>query len=173
MKEFLKNPITRFLLLFAGMYVLWFMLYDLWLQPQGDLDDAVAFYTIWMAEDLLQILGYTVYNDGGRVIAIEGTSGLSVGDACNAVTLIALYAGFLLAYPGTWKKKFMFISLGSISIFVLNVLRIALLAIIDTVSRDWTEFNHTYTFTFLMYGYIFLLWYVYMKGKKNNATEKA
>jgi len=40
----------------------------------------------------------------------------------------------------------------------MNVLRIVALAIIETYSYEWTEFNHTYTFTLLMYVFIFGLW---------------
>ncbi|MFN3341621.1 MAG: exosortase X [Flavobacteriales bacterium] len=163
MLDYLKQPMVKFLLRFAGLYILWFLLYDVWLHQEGTLDARVAFYTIWMAEDVLQLFGYVVVTDSARIIAIEGTSGLSVGDACNAVTLVALFAGFILAYPSHWRRKFRYIGLGAVSIVVLNVLRIVVLAIIDTVSREWTEFNHTYTFTFLMYGYIFLLWYWFVK----------
>lgn len=169
----LRHPIAKFLLRFAGLYLLWFLLYDLWLHPKGDLDSGVVFYTIWMAEDLLELLGYSVVTYGSRILAVEGTSGLSVGDACNAVTLIALFAGFMIAYPGKIKRKLYFIALGSISIYVLNVLRIVALAVMETISRSVTEFNHSYTFTFLMYGYIFFLWYWFIRKEEKENRQAA
>lgn len=179
MKEYLKQPFIRFLLYFAGLYLGWFLLYDSWLHPQGGLDHFVNYYTIWVAEDFLELFGYTVHVSG-QVIAIEGTSGVFVGDSCNSITLVALYVGFLIAFPGNLKSKFYFIGIGTVLIWLLNILRIAALAMLDTISREWTEFNHTYTFTLLMYGVIFLIWYVWLnkyaglrskKSPKGNHTE--
>lgn len=157
--KFLNQPIVRFLIYFAGLYILWFLLYDLWLHPQGSVDNWVVSNTIYVSEKILTAFGYVVFTDGGRGLAIEGTSGLYVGDACNAITLMALFMGFIIAYPGTLKRKIVYGLIGMTCIWLLNVLRIIFLAILETYSRAWTEFNHTYTFTFIMYGFIFLLWY--------------
>jgi exosortase family protein XrtF len=179
MKDYLQQPFIRFLLYFAGLYLGWFLLYDSWLHPQGGLDHFVNYYTIWVAEDFLELFGYAVHVSG-QVIAIEGTSGVFVGDSCNSITLVALYVGFLIAFPGNLKSKFYFIGIGTVLIWLLNILRIAALAMLDTISREWTEFNHTYTFTLLMYGVIFLIWYVWLnkyagfrskKSPKGNHTE--
>lgn len=155
---FLKNPITRFLILLLGFYIGWYLVYNLWLHPAETIDLFVIDITIKASRWLLELFGYTVFTGVERVIGVDGTGGLWVGDNCNGMALFALFTGFILAYPGNWKKKLVFIPLGIISIELLNILRIICLAILDTHSRDWTEFNHTYTFTIIIYGFIFLLW---------------
>ena len=163
MKNFISQPIVKFLLIFAGLYVLWFLVYDLWLHRAGTLDETVVLWSMIVSQDILEILGYTVYTDGVRTIWIEGSSGLWIGDSCNAVVLVALYAGFIIAFPGKILPKLLFLFLGALAILLLNVLRIVALAIIDIYSRTWTEFNHSYTFTILMYGFIFFIWYLWVK----------
>ena len=107
-------------------------------------------------------MGYTVFTGAERVIGVDGSGGLWIGDNCNGIALFALFAVFIMAYQGKIKTKIIYIFLGILSIQLLNVARVIGLAILDTHSRAWTEFNHTYTFNIFIYGYIFLLWMVWV-----------
>jgi exosortase/archaeosortase family protein len=86
---------------------------------------------------------------------------------------VALYTGFLIAFPGNIKSKLYFIGIGTLVIWILNIIRIAALAMLDTISREWTEFNHTYTFTLVMYGVIFLTWYIWLNKYAHVRTKKS
>jgi exosortase family protein XrtF len=156
--SFLKNPVVRFLLLVFSLYVVWYLIYNLWLQPDGRLDLAVIDLTVFLSKNILEGFGYAVYTGADRLIGIDGASGLWIGDNCNGITLFSLFAWFVIAYKGRIKYKLIYIPIGIILIQLLNVLRVVVLAILDTHSRSWTEFNHTYTFTIVIYGFIFLLW---------------
>jgi exosortase family protein XrtF len=160
--QFLKNPIYRFLLLLLVCYLAWYLLYELWLHPQGTLDMMVIDFTIVLSKFILELLGYAVFTGTERVIGVDGTGGLWIGDNCNAIALFALFAGFIISFPGSWKKKLLYIPIGIVIIEILNVLRVVALAMLDTYSRKWTEFNHTYTFTIIIYGCIFLLWIIWV-----------
>jgi exosortase family protein XrtF len=148
------------------------MLYDLWLHPDGRADQHVIDLTLSLSQNILELLGYVVFTDGLRLIGIEGTSGLWIGDSCNAITLCALFSGFIIAYPGNTKRKILFCLAGITSIFLLNVLRVVILAIVDTYSRSLTEFNHNYTFMIVFYGFIFFLWYLWVNKYSQNQQEK-
>ncbi len=156
--SFLKNPVVKFLLLVFSLYFAWFLIYDLWLHPDERLDLMVIDLTVLLSKNILELFGYVVYTGADRLIGIDGASGLWIGDNCNGIALFALFSWFIIAYKGKAKYKLIFIPLGIITIQLLNVLRVVALAILDTHSRSWTEFNHTYTFTIIIYGYIFLLW---------------
>ncbi len=157
MTNLLKSKITRFLFIVFSLYIIWFFIYDLLIHPDQRLDLMVIDLTIFLSKNILELLGYVVIV-GGRDMKIEGTGGLWIGDSCNGITLFALFAIFIIAYPGNLKKKLFYVPAGIVVIELLNVLRIVLLAILDTYSRAWTEFNHTYTFTIIIYGCIFLMW---------------
>jgi exosortase family protein XrtF len=158
MKKFLKNRITKFLVTLFSFYIIWYFIYDLWLHPNEKLDLFVIDITVNTSKWVLERFGYLVFTGADRLIGVDGSGGLWIGDNCNGIALFALFTGFIIAYPGIWKRKAGYILFGIILIELLNVTRIVLLAILDTYSRSWTEFNHTYTFTIVIYACIFLLW---------------
>jgi exosortase family protein XrtF len=115
---------------------------------------------------LLALLGYEVipqglYGEGIRTAGIDGSHGVWVGDSCNGLTLFALFAGFVFAFPGPVIKKLWFIPAGLVAIHLLNVLRVTALALIQYYAPQYLEFNHTYTFTIIVYGFVFALWYLW------------
>ncbi|MBK9536974.1 MAG: hypothetical protein IPO10_17715 [Flavobacteriales bacterium] len=48
-------------------------------------------------------------------------------------------------------------------IHLINVLRIIALSIIVTINYELLNFNHDYTFYVVVYGCVFILWYVWVK----------
>lgn len=153
-----NNLVFKLLSRLFLLYIGWFMVYNLWLHPKEIIDLPVIDNTIVISKAVLESFGYTVFTGADRLIGIDGSGGLWIGDKCNGITLFAVFAGFILAFPGPAKHKFWFIPAGILAIHLLNILRVIILAILDVYSRAWTEFNHTYTFNILIYGFIFLLW---------------
>jgi exosortase family protein XrtF len=166
-----KNPITRFLTSVFALYLLWYCIYNLWLHPAEKLDFFVINITIAVSKWILELMSYTVFTGTERVIGVDGTGGLWIGDNCNGINLFSLFAGFIIAYKGKISHKIIYILLGIFSIELLNIFRIVGLAIIDTKSRAWTEFNHTYTFNIIIYGYIFLLWMMWANKFSEKKTK--
>lgn len=163
-KEALKKPIFRFFIKVFLLYVGWYLLYDLWLHPKQFIDIFVINVTVASSKLLLNLIGYEVFTSGSRLLGIDGTNGLWIGDACNGIVLFALFAGFIIAFPGKVRIKVPFIIAGILLLQIANIIRVVALAIIQFYAPlqpnevDWTEFNHTYTFTILIYGLIFYLW---------------
>ncbi len=151
------SPINKFLISFAALSIGWYLIYNFILKPHTNFDLLVIDSTLSFSKSILTSLGHSSFVEG-RTIRIAGTGGLWVGDNCNAISLFALFTGFIIAFPGKIKSKYWFIPIGIFIIYLLNCFRMVILAILDTYSRKWTEFNHTYTFTILIYGCILLLW---------------
>jgi exosortase family protein XrtF len=165
--SFLKdNKIVRFIVLFIVLYLFWLMLYEWVIHPWGKLDTVVINdSSLWTAY-VLELMGYESFisdNATIRTVGIDGTHGLWIGDPCNGLTLFALFAIFIVAYPGPWKHKLWFIPVGITVIHFLNVMRITALCIIVLKRPEWLDFNHTYTFQLLMYGFIFGLWWIWIQ----------
>ncbi len=156
------RPVLRFLLLATGLYLLWYVIYDLWLHPAGRLDDFVVSNSIFLAERILSGMGYSVFTET-RMIGITGAGGVWIGDPCNGIQLFALFSGFILAFPGKRMRKLWFIPGGIVCIHLLNVFRICGLILIQKYAPASLNFNHTYTFTFLMYAFIFGAWMLWVK----------
>ncbi|MBS1581554.1 MAG: archaeosortase/exosortase family protein [Bacteroidetes bacterium] len=163
-----RDPLVRFLLLSAALYAGWYLLYALVLHPWGALDRAVIDQLIRWSGAILRALGYTLIPEPAnaeqlRTIGVEGGHLLWIGDPCNGVGLFAVFLVFLIAYAGPWRHKLWFGALGLLSIHLVNALRVAALCIIVRIDYEWLNFNHDYTFYVIVYGWVFLLWYVWVK----------
>jgi exosortase family protein XrtF len=159
------NPLVRFLLLFITLYTAWYVLYELVINPAGQVDSFVINNSVISTASLLKFLGYTVFtthSDTIRTVGIDGTSGLWIGDPCDGITLFALFTSFIIAFPGTWKHKTWFIPSGIVAIFAVNVIRITALCLIVLYHPKWLDFNHDYIFKILVFGFIFWLWMIWV-----------
>ena len=110
----------------------------------------------------LHTLGYETHGKDDLVY-IDNQPVVLVADACNGLELFALYAGFLLCFPGRWTYKALFIPLGTGVIFLVNVMREVVLALNYKFFQETFEFNHKYTYVFVVYIVIFLIWRFWLK----------
>lgn len=168
LREFKSNPYFRFTFTAIFLYVVWYLIYEIWLHPLGIWDRVIVNNLVYLTSGLLRIVGYATLPEGLptdtiRTAGIDGTSGVWIGDPCNGFSLFALFVIFMITYPGPWKQKWWYTLMGLILIHGVNVIRIAVLAILVKVNPDWLYFNHNYTFTILVYGVVFILWYVWAK----------
>ncbi|MCI1190008.1 exosortase/archaeosortase family protein [Hymenobacter sp. DH14] len=155
----------RFLLVAAAMYLVWFFGYERWLGPDGRLDVALCQNIADSATAVLHVLGFPATIDAHipALVLMAGTQSVIVGAPCNGLVLYALFAGFVLAFPGPWRHKAWFIPAGVLLIWLLNVLRVSALAINHHYSHQTVDFNHHYTFTFVVYSCIFGLWMLWAR----------
>lgn len=164
MRSLLGHPVIRFFVAAILLFVFWLLIYEVWLHPKGNLDKWIISQIIYQAGLILQAFGYELmrefpFDENFRTLGIDGGHSIWVGDPCNGLELFALFAGFIIAYPGKWLNKLIIIPIGILAIHILNVLRVAALAAIVYYNPDLLQFNHTYTFTILVYSAVFILWY--------------
>lgn len=172
----LKNPVIRFLVIAFGLYLLWYGVYELYLSPYTSADRYMSITLVYVAKWLLMLFGYSTVADYDQSevtikLAESDLNGVWVGDACNGFILFALFAIFVVAYPGPLKKKLWFIPAGILGIHLINAIRVAILTIIAEKSPESLTFNHNYTFTILVYAFVFWLWYLW--SSKLSKTGKA
>ena len=86
---------------------------------------------------------------------------LQIGAPCDGLVLFALFAIFIVAFPGSWRRKMWFIPSGILLIHLANLVRVVSLVIIQYNRPQSLKFNHDYTWTILIYGFIFWLWYLW------------
>ncbi len=117
---------------------------------------------------LLEVLHYSVHAEYGipgymSWIKVEGSPGVYVGSGCSGLELFLIFAGFILIIKGNLKHKFWFVPTGLAIILLLNIIRISALTIIVYHAPAYLDFNHKYTFVFIVYGAILLLWWWWVK----------
>lgn len=157
------KAVAQFVATAFGIYIAWYIFHDFYLVPKTGFIDRLINLETAQSAYLLQKLPLSFeFGSYGSVITCNGRKALRVGAECNGLVLFALYAGFLLAYPGNWKTKAWFIPIGIVCIYALNILRIIVLTINFKYFRSSFSFNHHVTFTYLIYAFIFLLWMIWV-----------
>jgi exosortase family protein XrtF len=142
------------------------VLYEFVLKPQTTLDEWVMNNMVEGAEWGLEVVGLntgtfpqpTSYSNR---VGVSGTPGVEIGAPCDGLSLFALFAIFIAFFPGSVKRKSWYIPLGILFLHFVNIFRVISLAVIQSKFPDWLSFNHDYTFTVLVYGVVFGLWYVW------------
>lgn len=166
-----------------GLFILWETLYNFWMVPHSNFNASLTSYIASVSSNLMKLWGYTAYNSDTyrdqifeySEIIVEQVPIVLIANSCNGLTLIALFAGFIIAYPGAWKIKSIYILIGSFLIFIINLIRIQIL-IFNSLWYPYSfEFNHKYTYTIIVYLFIFGLWMRwanYYSKKKNILSPK-
>lgn len=103
----------------------------------------------------------------GIQVCTVGNHCVYIGDACNGRNLYIIYIGLLVSIPyGTIWNKVVYVIVGSILIFISNIIRIILLVLIVDLSVDIFGLLHHYIFQLLMYLLLFGMWNSYFKKTK-------
>ena len=179
LRDLRKTPTFRFFGLAFLAYVVWSVAYEQVLKPQTTLDEVVIEHMVSSTEVAFKAIGWPVgtypqpASHRDRV-GVAGHAGVQIGAPCDGVALFALFAIFILAFPGPILRKAWFIPAGIALLHLANVVRVIVLARIQATSPEWLEFNHDYTFTVLIYGLVFALWYLWTAmGRKTPQATKA
>lgn len=91
-------------------------------------------------------------------------------EGCNAVSVIILFISFVIAFTGKFKNTITFILLGSVLIYLLNIVRIALLCIALYNFPQYEHILHGVVFPLIIYGVVFLLWVIWVNKFSLHAT---
>jgi exosortase/archaeosortase family protein len=159
------GPRWQFLVVAAGLYLTWLIAYEGFLGPDGRLDAWLATNITVASAGLLRLLGFvastgpgTLTATGMPVLLMDNIPAVAVGSPCDGLVLYALFAGFIIAFPGPVRPKLWFVPLGIGVLYLLNIVRVGALALNHHYAHQSVEFNHHYTFNFIVYGCICLLW---------------
>lgn len=170
-----QNRFLKFLLISSFVYIALYFLYEFAIKKYTFIDQAFIRIIINSSDVILHAFNYKTFkvlsDNDFQVLGIDGSNGVWVGAACNASTLFFLFSVYVLAYPGHQKSKIWFVPIGVLSIHILNIIRVTALALISFYKPALLDFNHTYTFTFLVYGYIFFLWMLWSNKYANLESD--
>lgn len=169
-KDLWSNPFVRFILFFIFLLVSWFSFYKFiyGLLP-GRVENNFALILGKHANFFTNLFGYNSVLENTRDLIITKitdfgpTHGTWIGEPCNGVKVMGLFAVFIISFPGPWRHKIWFILLGIIIIHFTNALRISGLTIISAQWPQYLDFNHNVTFQVLIYGIIFSMWYLWVQ----------
>ncbi len=169
----MNSAIIKFIVKAFAVFILWYIIYELWLLPEGNLDKWLALNIVAVSNGLIEFIGYETWSVH-RIIGIGENAGIELVDGCTGISAIGLFLGFILAYPGEWKSRISFSLLGIGVIYVVNILRIVMLVVTQEEWVEFFDFTHDYSTTTIFYIVIFVMWMTWVKFSDGNfSTSKS
>ncbi|QZK91243.1 exosortase family protein XrtF [Flavobacterium sp. CHNK8] len=180
MKKYLERykPFLQFLGLFFISYLIFTLCYQYYLGTYEN--NEVDGFTRVVSINTAQIL--QVFTEGSYVIKNAsqdymkliycGKYVAKIVEGCNAMSVIILFASFIIAFSGRFKPTFSYIVLGSLFIYILNVIRIALLSSLIFYYPEQETLLHGVIFPLYIYGVVFILWIYWVQKHSKYASEK-
>lgn len=171
-----------FLLKFGVAYLVLAGLYMLYLSPYPTnvpVTDPVTYTVAKQSSWLINFFGYDATtaqhtSEASHRIFIDGKSLVRVVEGCNAMSVMILFTAFIIAFSTTFKRTALYIISGLLIVYLLNVLRIALICIAIYHYPQYLQLLHDVLFPLFIYGVVFALWVLwvlkfYKHGKKTAA----
>jgi exosortase family protein XrtF len=163
-------PVIRFIFTFLGVYLLLALLYNMYLQNfnwGSYYPDYLTHLVGVQSEAVVSALRYNSevtsgYPENNLHLMVNGKFVARIIEGCNAASIIILFVSFMLAFAGKMKPTFFFTLAGVVIIYVMNILRIALMAIGIYELPEYTHFLHSIAFPLVIYGVVFLLWFLWI-----------
>ena len=160
------------------LYVLLSLAYYGYLQleyQEHNYPDPVTAMVSRQTQSILQLLGYDaqIYNAPSNpsvVLYIKNQVIYRVIEGCNAVSIMLLFAAFVIAFAKAWKKTILFILIGFVLIYIVNLIRLVLLALIYKELPEHTEIAHDIAFPAVIYGTVILLWIYWIRKQPKKAS---
>lgn len=171
----LPARVRQFFVRLLVFWMVWSIGYYIWLQPQHQLDRFITKATGLTAMQLLPLTtgaNHFVLQENGlpQLARVESSwvhiwwgnrRLVGLADACNALPLMVLYLGFIAAFPTHSKRSWLWLIIGPVAIFLLNVCRILLLASLQWYHPDWQLSLHHLLFNCVIYALIYWSWTKY------------
>lgn len=145
-------------------YIVLTLLYKFYLNSfeAHDLDN-ITVVVSKNTEQLLQLFNYDIIvqksaQNPWMKVSLNGKFLALITEGCNAVSVMILFVSFVAAFSGKLKQTLLFILFGVFSLYILNVIRIAVLTVLLFNFPEQNHFLHGVVFPLIIYGYVFVLW---------------
>ena len=127
---------------------------------------------------LLNSMGYDANvlphpNEPSMKMIINGKFVVRIIEGCNAVSIIILFLSFIVAFAGKFKVTLFYCFVGTIIIYIFNLIRIVILSIGLYHYPSQEDILHDIIFPMLIYGTVFLLWMVWVNRFSKSVKQNA
>jgi exosortase/archaeosortase family protein len=177
-----KNNFIRFIVIFLGAFLICYYsiqfitgaavkggVYSTLVENYFDIASWLRTSLILSAKLFLSLLNFpTVRVDDFVLMAVNGR-GVRIVYACLGFAVMSVWVAFIIASTTSLKKKIIWLLIGLLSIWVLNVSRISLVLL--AANKGWHfpfGLDHHTWFNIIVYSFIFLLIFLFEKNIKSN-----
>ena len=172
------KSVVKFILTFLAVYVVLTLSYKLYIDFSDGSKYYPDYFTNLVAEQsksLINAVGYDAQisphsNERSMKLLVNSKFVARVVEGCNSISVIILFVSFIIAFSGKFKVTFFYLLAGSVLIYVVNLVRIAILSI-GLYNYPWRrDILHTVIFPLIIYGLVFLLWMLWVNQFSKKKT---
>ncbi|WP_231490294.1 exosortase Y [Pedobacter sp. Leaf170] len=131
------------------------------------LKNALIIPAVW----IIKLFGFYAIHNDMDVMVVNGPL-LRINYSCLGLGVMSFLAAFVLSFPASWKETFKMLIIGIITIYILNILRIAGLGLLFGYfqsQRNYFEYHHE-IFNVIVYIIIFVILFFWIR--KNTRIKK-
>lgn len=162
-----------------GAYLLLSILYAIYLKVSVSGGYFPDYFTNLVSRQSAALLDGFGYNsvlapyklDDGILLTIDNEYSVSIVEGCNSVSVVILFVSFIIAFAENFKKTILFLFAGAVLIYVVNVLRIAVLVVLLYKFPEYEHILHSVIFPGIIYSMVFILWMVWVWMLKPKTSE--
>ncbi|WP_213521401.1 exosortase family protein XrtF [Nonlabens sp.] len=172
-------PVFKFVSIFAMLYILFSIGYHFFLGVEWDQQlypDPITAQLSYQTQELLRFVGYNAQalNSPAHpsvTIFIDEFKIFRIIEGCNSVSVMILFTAFVVAFSRGWKKTLSFLLFGIVFIYIVNLIRLAVLGIVYYDYSAYADFSHEIIFPSVIYGAVVLLWIYWTRNVKPKEVE--
>ena len=134
---------------------------------------------IWMANHLTGVTQFIINDIFGietfrynQQLYFENSPGISIVWACSGVKQYLMMLFVLAFAKGSLIKKLWYIPFSIAVMYFLNIARLVILTLITRYNADWFDFTHKVIFRAVIYGGLFLMWWLWVEKLAQKNTQK-
>lgn len=172
MKKYLilYKPFLLFLGKFLLSYLLFTLIYESYLNKFDFNKFEIDEITRLVATQTKEIMLFLNYD--ASIVQNTSESGFNfflnrrliarIIEGCNGLSVIILFVSFVIAFSGKTRVTILYIVGGSLLIYILNLVRIALLCVLMYYYPECEHVLHRVLFPLFIYGVVFILWIIWV-----------
>jgi exosortase H (IPTLxxWG-CTERM-specific) len=148
---------------FIGFQTIWCI--DHILLP---LNSVTAAHSAW----LINLIGTDAVSSGSQILS--GFGCVNIAEGCNSLYATIIFLAGVLAFPTGWRQKLFGAILGTVALYVINLVRVVTLVYLSGSNKNLFDEAHLYIWQFaiiLIGGLLWLLWYDKIVSRRPKATS--
>ncbi len=134
--------------------------------------NAMIYHIASVSHFILEFFGYSVVLDGTNITHYNG-QGIVVIWGCSGLKQSFIFLCIMLFARGDFKHKLWYALLGLVIVYLVNVSRVTLLAMLVENYRHHFDFMHDVIFKYLFYFIIFMIWLLWEEKLVDKLQKKS
>lgn len=153
----LNKDIIKFVTLFLVFCSLFYLFYYRFMDHFAFLENVTAY----LLGFLLRIFGMDAVVKGNDVF-LDGFA-LTIIDECTAIFGSIIYVSCTLAYPADVRKKIIGIAFGIPLLYIINMIRLVVIAFVGLSYPEIFEYVHTYLWQTIFIVFVIIIWLIWVE----------